>query len=166
MLKLFKKRERPALTERAQTVQVLLVEDDLDQVFLMTESLESARLHVGLHHVDDGEKCLKFLRKEAPYADACDVNLILLDLHMPRMDGFETMTEIVKDERLKHLPVVVLTTSKNPTDVQRMYDLRCSSFITKPVQFDDFTKAIRELTDYWLQVVVLPPGKQPAAGSS
>lgn len=149
--------------ERDRTVQILLVEDDPDQVFLMTDSLESARVHVGLHHVDDGEKCLKFLRKEAPYADARDIDLILLDLHMPRMDGFEAMAELVKDERLKHLPVVVLTTSKNPTDVQRMYNLRCSSFITKPVQHGDFTKAIRELTDYWLEVVVLPRNGQPAA---
>lgn len=140
----------------SRVAEILLVEDNEDDVFLTREAFEAASLRVSLHHVDNGEKCMQFLRKQGDYANAPSPDLILLDMHMPVMDGYEVMTEIVKDDKLRHLPVVVLTTSYEAADIQKMYGLRCNSYITKPVDFDNFVKAIGQLAGYWLTVVVVP----------
>jgi len=141
---------------KTRVAEILLVEDNEDDVFLTREAFDAAHLRVNLHHVDNGEKCLQFLRKQGPYADAATPDLILLDMHMPVMDGYEVLSEIVKDAKLHHLPVVVLTTSYEAEDIRRMYGLRCNSYITKPVDFDSFTKVISQLAGYWLTVVVVP----------
>lgn len=140
----------------SRVAEILLVEDNEDDVFLTREAFDAASLRVNLNHVDNGEKCLQYLRQQGPYAHATMPDLILLDMHMPVMDGHQVLTEIVKDERLCHIPVVVLTTSYEAADVQKMYKLRCNSYITKPLDFDSFVKAIAQLTGYWLTVVVLP----------
>ena len=140
----------------SRVAEILLVEDNEDDVFLTRSAFEASGLRVNLHHVDNGEKCLKFLRKEVPYVGTPFPDLILLDMHMPIMSGYDVLNEIVKDENLRHVPVVVLTTSNEAADVQKMYGLRCSSYITKPVNFDNFVKAIGQLSGYWLTVVVVP----------
>ena len=140
----------------------LLVDDNDDDVFLTREAFDSSNLKVNLHHVDNGEKCLQFLRKQGPYTDVPTPDLILLDMHMPVMDGHQVLTEIVKDEKLRHMPVVVLTTSYEAADIQKMYSLRCSSYITKPLDFDSFVKAIQEMSGYWLTVVMLPESDSKA----
>jgi CheY-like chemotaxis protein len=142
--------------------EILLVEDNEDDVFLTREAFESASLRVNLRHVDNGEKCLEFLRKQGPYADAPTPDLILLDMHMPVMDGHEVLAEIVADEKLHHFPVVVLTTSHEAADIHKMYELRCNSYITKPVDFDSFVGAIGKLAGYWLTVVVMPDNIKPS----
>jgi two-component system, chemotaxis family, response regulator Rcp1 len=145
----------------SRVAEILLVEDSEDDVFLTQEAFESASLRVNLHHVDNGEKCLQFLRKEGPYASVPTPDLILLDIHMPVMNGHEVLAEIVRDETLHHLPVVVLTTSYEAEDIRKMYGLRCNSYITKPVDFDSFVKAIAQLAGYWLTVVVVPTLAEP-----
>ena len=140
----------------SRIAEILLVDDNEDDVYLTREAFDAASLRVNLHHVDNGEKCLQFLRKQGPYANVPSPDLILLDMHMPVMDGHEVLKEIVKDDKLRHLPVVVLTTSYEAADIQKMYGLRCSSYITKPVDFDNFVKAIGQLAGYWLTVVVTP----------
>ena len=140
----------------SRIAEILLVDDNEDDVYLTREAFDAASLRVHLHHVDNGEKCLQFLRKQGPYANVPSPDLILLDMHMPVMDGHEVLKEIVKDDKLRHLPVVVLTTSYEAADIQKMYGLRCSSYITKPVDFDNFVKAIGQLAGYWLTVVVMP----------
>jgi CheY-like chemotaxis protein len=140
----------------SRVAEILLVEDNEDDVFLTREAFDAARLRVNLHHVDNGEKCMRYLRKQDPYADAPTPDLILLDLHMPIMDGREVLAEIVKDENLKSLPVVVLTTSQEAKDIEQMYKLRCNPYITKPVDFNNFVQAISQLAGYWLTLVVLP----------
>lgn len=136
--------------------EILMVEDNEDDVFLTREAFAAASLKVNLHHVNNGEKCLQFLRKQGPYADVPTPDLILLDMHMPVMDGYEVLTAIVADDNLKHLPVVVLTTSYEAADIHKMYKMRCNSYITKPVNFDNFVDAIDKLAGYWLTVVVTP----------
>ena len=140
----------------SRVAEILLVEDNEDDVYLTRAAFDAASLRVNLHHVDDGKKCMQFLRKQGPYADVPTPDLILLDMHMPIMDGHEVLSEIVKDEKLRHLPVVVLTTSYEAADIQKMYSLRCNSYITKPVDFESFVKVIGELAGYWLTVVVMP----------
>ncbi len=147
----------------SRVAEILLVEDNEDDVFLTREAFDVARLRVNLHHVDNGEKCMRFLRKQGPYADAPTPDLILLDLHMPIMDGREVLAEIVKDDKLRHLPVIVLTTSYEAKDIEQMYSLRCNSYITKPVDFNNFVQAISQLAGYWLTLVVLPDAGKPVA---
>ena len=142
---------------RGRPAEVLLVEDNDNDVELTRIGFQRAKFAVNLHHVGNGEECMAFLRKEGKYADAPTPDLVLLDLNMPRMDGREVLEEVVRDERLKHLPIVVLTTSDADKDVLASYKLRCSSYIVKPVDFESFSKAVQSLTDYWFTLVVLPP---------
>lgn len=144
------------LSMRGRHAVVLLVEDNEDHVFLTRASFEEAKLQIDMHHVDDGAKCLAFLRKQPPYEDAPSPDLVLLDIHMPRMDGYEVLDAIVKDDALRHLPVIVLTTSAEALDIERMYGMRCSSYIAKPLDFESFTKAVAQLAGYWLNLVVVP----------
>ncbi|MDP3750557.1 MAG: response regulator [Polaromonas sp.] len=140
----------------SRIAEILLVDDNEDDVFLTREAFDAASLRVNLQHVDNGEKCLQYLRKQGPYAGASTPDLILLDMHMPVMDGYEVLSEIVKDDKLHHLPVVVLSTSYEAADIHKMYGLRCNSYITKPLDFESFVKAISQLAGYWLTVVVVP----------
>ena len=137
--------------------EVLLVEDNDTDVLLMRKSFQCARLAVNLHHVSNGEQCLAFLGKEAGYEDAPTPDLILLDLNMPIMDGRETLAKLVADDRYSHLPVVVLTTSNDERDVFDMYQLRCSAYLTKPVDFVNFQELVQQLGQWWFTLVVLPP---------
>ena len=134
---------------------VLLVEDNADHAFLAREAFEEGARKVSLQHVDNGEKCLAFLRRQAPYENAPRPDLILLDLHMPGMNGFEVMEAIAGDESLRRIAVVVLTTSAERLEVQRLYQLGCKSYMIKPVDFDAFSAALAQLIGYWFGLVVL-----------
>lgn len=140
----------------SRPAEVLLVEDNLGDVILTKEGFRNARLLVNLHHVENGEDCLAFLKKEGRYQDAPTPDLILLDLNMPKMDGREVLAELVADEQLRHLPVVILTTSAGDADVLKMYNLRCSSYIVKPVDFEQFQRVVQSIGEYWFSLVVLP----------
>jgi two-component system response regulator len=136
--------------------EILLVEDNDNDVELTRQGFKLAKLAANLHHARDGEECLAFLRKQGAYAHAPTPDLILLDLNMPRMDGRAVLAELVADETLRHLPVVILTTSAEEQEVLRMYQLRCSSYIVKPVDFDEFLRVIRLIGEYWFTVARLP----------
>lgn len=138
---------------------VLLAEDNENDVILTRAAFKRAKLAVDLHHVENGQECLDFLRKRGRFEDAPTPDLILLDLNMPVIDGREVLQELVREEELRHLPVVILTTSAEEKDILAMYKLRCSSYIVKPVDFDQFMRVVREFSNYWFTVVVLPDGK-------
>jgi two-component system, chemotaxis family, response regulator Rcp1 len=140
----------------AKLANILLAEDNDDDVVLMRHGFELAKLAVELHHVQNGQQCMDFLRKNGPFANAPSPDLVLLDLNMPIMSGREVLAELVADEKLNHIPVVILTTSAEDRDILAMYKLRCSSYIVKPVDFDQFLRVIRSIGDYWLTIVVLP----------
>lgn len=144
------------LIEARRPAVVLLAEDNPDHAYLTKEAFQEARLRVELHHVETGDECLAFLRRHPPFEDAPRPDLILLDIHMPRMDGYEVMEAINADEDLRSLTVVVLSTSDDLIDVERMYQLRCNSFLTKPVDFAQFADLVRKLAGYWFELVVLP----------
>ena len=139
--------------------EILLVEDNDNDVELTRQGFKRSKLLLNLHRAKDGEECMAFLRKQGQYAGVPTPDLILLDLNMPRMDGREVLAAMVADEALCHLPVVVLTTSSQEEEVLKMYKLRCSSYIIKPVDFDQFLQAIRSLAEYWFTVVVLATEK-------
>jgi chemotaxis family two-component system response regulator Rcp1 len=136
--------------------EILLVEDNAGDVELTREAFKKSEPAVNLHHAKDGEQCMAFIRKQGQYTNAPTPDMILLDLNMPRMDGREVLAEISNDESLRHLPVVLLTTSHEEQEILKMYQLRCSSYIVKPVDLHQFVRVIQTFSDYWLTVVVLP----------
>jgi CheY-like chemotaxis protein len=135
---------------------VLLVEDNSQDLILTREGFREAQLHVDLHHVVDGVECLAFLRREGKYHDAPGPDLILLDLNLPRMNGREVLAELVQDEDLRHIPVIVLSTSSADADVIDMYRLRCSSYMIKPVVFSEFVDMVRSFGKFWFDSAKLP----------
>ena len=144
-------------TKLGRPAEILLVEDNADDVFITRKSFENAKFSVNLHHVENGQECMGFLQKQGEYENAPTPDLILLDLNMPVMDGREVLAEIIKDEELRKLPVVILTTSDAEADLLDMYKLRCSSYVTKPVDFNQFQHVVQQISEYWFTVVVLPP---------
>ena len=145
------------LPSQSRPAEILLVDDSSIDFKLTSKAFERERLKVNLHHVENGEECLKFLRKQGKYEGVPTPDLILLDINMPVMDGHEVLAELVQDENLKHLPVVVLTSSEDERDVLMMYKLRCNAYLTKPVDAFKFQEVIKLLNAFWLTVVVLPP---------
>lgn len=141
-------------------IDILLVEDDPGDVELTKEGLQDAKMLVTLHVVDDGEKALRFLRKEAPYLEAARPDIILLDLNMPRKNGMETLEEIKNDPALRSIPVVILTTSEAEADIARCYDLGANCYITKPISFEAFTKVVAMIEEFWFTIVRMPSKKK------
>ena len=141
-------------------IRILMADDDEDDRLMTKEALEEARLLNTIDFVHDGVELIQYLKNESPYEDAGEnprPDLILLDLNMPRKSGREALEEIKADPKLKRIPVVILTTSEADTDIIRSYDLGASSFIVKPVSFDGLVKTMEGLSQYWTQIVRLPP---------
>lgn len=137
-------------------VKILLVEDNLGDVRLTIEALKEAKVLNKLILAKDGIAALSLLRQEGQYADVGPPDLILLDLNLPKKDGREVLAEIKNDEKLKHIPVVVLTTSRDEEDVLKSYNLHANCYINKPVDLDQFMKVVKTIEDFWLGIVVLP----------
>ncbi|MEV0399890.1 response regulator [Actinoallomurus sp. NPDC050550] len=137
-------------------IDVLLVEDDPGDVVLTKEAFKDNKVSNRLSIVGDGEEAMRFLRQEGDYADAPRPDLVLLDLNLPRMDGGQVLGEIKADETLRTIPVVVLTTSEAEEDILRSYRLHANAYVTKPVDFDQFIKVVRQIDDFFVGVVKLP----------
>jgi two-component system, chemotaxis family, response regulator Rcp1 len=137
-------------------IDILLVEDNPGDARLTREALRDAKVRNNLHIVPDGVEALAFLRRQGRYAEAPTPDLILLDLNLPKKDGREVLEEIKREEGLRHIPVVVLTTSKAETDVLESYRLQANAFVTKPVDLEQFLEVVRSIEQFWLQVVRLP----------
>ncbi|WP_020681839.1 response regulator [Marinobacterium rhizophilum] len=150
--------------DHGRPAEILLVEDNDNDVELTRIGFKRTHLSINLHHVPDGVECMAFLHKEGQYAGVPTPDLILLDLNMPRMNGREVLEAISQDDGLRHLPVVVLTTSDAESDVLSSYKLRCSSYIVKPVDFENFARVVQSLTDYWFTLVVLPTEQRTRRG--
>jgi CheY-like chemotaxis protein len=138
--------------------EVLLVEDNPGDVRLTKEALLEGKVINRLSVTPDGEEALRFLRRSAGYEKAPRPDLVLLDLNLPKKDGREVLAEIKGDERLRRIPVIVLTTSKADEDVVKSYQLHANCYITKPVDFGQFISVVKSIEDFWLCVVKLPPG--------
>jgi two-component system, chemotaxis family, response regulator Rcp1 len=140
----------------SRPVEILLVEDNPGDVRLTIEALKEGKL---LNHVsvaEDGVEALSFLRQEGQYAGRPLPDLILLDLNLPKKDGREVLAEIKEDRKLRHIPVVVLTTSVAEHDVLRTYDLHANCYINKPVDLEQFIEIVKSVGNFWFSVVMLP----------
>jgi len=147
------------MPEAARPITILLADDDADDRMLTREALAESRLANDLRFVEDGQQLMDYLCRRGRFESANESprpGLILLDLNMPRKDGREALGEIKGDPHLRHIPVVVLTTSKAEEDIYRTYDLGVNSFITKPVTFDGLVKVMGALGRYWFEIVELP----------
>ena len=141
------------MTYSDNVVEILLVEDNPRDAELTIRALKKRNLANSLHHVEDGVEALDFLFARGRYSDR-DINdtpkVVLLDLKLPRIDGLEVLTAIKADERTQSIPVVIVTSSAEDPDVKKAYQLGANSYVIKPVDFAQFSDAIRQLGLYWL----------------
>ncbi|MBW0256211.1 MULTISPECIES: response regulator [unclassified Cellulomonas] len=144
------------MARNGKVIDVLLVEDDPGDVLMTREAFEDNKVANRLAVVSDGVSALAFLRKEGEHADAPTPDLVLLDLNLPRMDGREVLEAMKNDDALRSIPVVVLTTSEAEEDVVRSYSLHANAYVTKPVDFERFIEVVRQIDEFFVEVVRLP----------
>jgi two-component system, chemotaxis family, response regulator Rcp1 len=140
----------------ARPVQILIVEDNPADARLVREVMRDSKILNEIHWVPDGVEALAFLRAQGKYADAPRPNLIFLDLNMPRKDGREVLREVKSDEKLKRIPIVVMTSSQAEEDVARAYDQHANCYVRKPIDFDQFHLVVKTLENFWFATVELP----------
>jgi CheY-like chemotaxis protein len=138
-------------------IDVLLVEDDPGDILMTKEAFEHYKIRNQLHVVTDGEQALDFLHQTGAYAGSPRPGLILLDLNLPRRDGLEVLAELKQDPVLRVIPVVILTTSQADEDILRSYSLHANAYVSKPVDFERFMDVIRQIDNFFVTVVKLPP---------
>jgi len=145
--------------ERGRPIEILLIEDNEGDVRLTMEALKEGRVLNHMTVAKDGEMAMTMLRRQGKYALAPRPDIILLDLNLPKKDGREVLEEIKKDEFLKVIPVVVLTTSRDERDIMKSYNLHANCYVTKPVDLGQFLEVVKTIEDFWFTIVVLPPRK-------
>jgi two-component system, chemotaxis family, response regulator Rcp1 len=137
-------------------IEILLIEDSPSDADLAREALGQGKILNNLHFVEDGVEAIDFLRRRGLYVAAPRPDLILLDLNLPKKSGVEVLEEIKTDTNLKLIPVVILTTSAAQEDILKSYSLHANCYITKPVDFVQFTRVVKLIEEFWLAVVKLP----------
>jgi CheY-like chemotaxis protein len=150
------------MTTDWRPIEVLLVEDDQGDVLLTKEAFDFNKVRNRLHVVNDGEQAMAFLRRENDYHDAPRPDLMLLDLNLPRMGGLEVLSEVKADADLRTIPVVILTTSEAEEDILHSYRLHANAYVSKPVDFEQFIRVVRQIDDFFVTVVKLPSKGQPS----
>ena len=143
--------------DKVKPIEILIAEDNPGEVRLTVKALEQSKLKNKLNVVPDGIEAMKYLRQEGNYCDVVQPDIVFLDLNMPRMDGRQVLAEMKEDQSLKHIPVVVLTTSDAEQDVVCSYQLHANCYITKPVDMEQFFKVVTSIEDFWFKIVKLPP---------
>lgn len=138
-------------------IEILLVEDDPGDVTLTREALKTGKVNNVLHVAEDGVAAMAYLRRQPPYGHARHPDLMLLDLNLPKKDGREVLAEVKSDPGLRHIPVVVLTTSSADEDILRSYDLHANAYVQKPVNLSRFMQVVQSIDGFFLSVVRLPP---------
>jgi len=137
-------------------IEILLVEDNPGDVRLTVEALRDSKIQNRLHIAKDGMEAVAFLHRKGEYADAPHPDLILLDLNLPKMNGPEVLAEIKEDTGLKHIPVVVLSGSRDIEDITKTYNLHANCYVTKPIDLEQFIMVVKSVRDFWLTIVKLP----------
>lgn len=141
---------------KIKDIEMLLVEDNDADVILIQESLSQLSLHPILTRVDNGEAAINYVSKKYEYADAKTPNVILLDINLPKQSGIEVLKFIRSDESLKHIPVIMLSTSGIKKDIIQSYALGANSYLIKPMDFNEFMDCIKMFSDYWFNIISLP----------
>ncbi len=139
-----------------RVINILLVEDSPSEVRLTQEAFKNSRLPNTICVANDGIQAMAFLNKEGIHKDVPLPDLILLDLNMPRKDGFAVLADIKSNSKFRMIPVIILTTSDTESDINKSYDLHANCYIIKPVGFDKFVNVIKQIEDFWFTIVQLP----------
>jgi two-component system, chemotaxis family, response regulator Rcp1 len=147
-------------SRNSKPIEILLVEDSPGDIRLIQEALVEAKVRNTMQVVNDGVEAMAYLRREDPYTQVTRPGLILLDLNLPRKNGFEVLREVKADRSLKRIPVVILTTSQAEQDIVKSYDLYANAYISKPVGLDQFLSMLKVIEDFWLEIVKLPVEKK------
>ena len=146
------------MSAQIRPAEILLIEDNPGDVELIREALQFGRVLNRISVVTDGEAALAFLNRAPGFENAARPDLILLDLNLPRKDGFEVLKEVKEHRDLSNVPVVILTSSQADRDILKSYNLHANCFISKPVDVDEFLNTVRSTGEFWLSIVKLPPG--------
>ena len=141
---------------RTRTAEILLVDDSQADVRLTREALARTAIDAHLSVVHDGEAALAFLGKVGQFATSPTPDLVLLDLEMPKMDGRELLAQVKGDPALRHIPVIVLSTSEAPRDIGDCYALGANAYVVKPADFDELVRALGQIASFWFGVAELP----------
>jgi chemotaxis family two-component system response regulator Rcp1 len=137
-------------------INILLVEDNPGDVELTEDALRRSKVATKVSVVTDGEDAMDYLRQQSAFEEETMPDLVLLDLNLPRKDGMEVLREMKEDPNLRHIPVVVLTTSEAERDILASYELGANCFISKPVDLTEFRKVVESIDDFWFTIVKLP----------
>jgi CheY-like chemotaxis protein len=137
-------------------IEVLLVEDNPGDVWLMQEAFREVNRSIHLHVAYDGVEAMSYLKHEGAHAQAPRVDIILLDLNLPKMDGREVLARIKQDDSLKTIPTLILTTSAAQADIVKSYQLQANCYLSKPVQLEAFENLVKGINDFWLMKATLP----------
>ena len=137
-------------------ISILLVEDNEGDVLLTTDALYEGKISNSISVVRDGWEAIQFLEKTGSYTNAVIPDLILLDVNLPKMNGHEVLKVIKSSEKLKHIPVIMLTTSSSEGDIMQSYQNYANCYITKPVETENFMEVITSIEDFWISIVKLP----------
>ncbi len=144
------------MTPSYRPINILLVEDNPGDVELTEDALRRSKVATKVSVVTDGEDAIDYLRQQSAFQEETMPDLVLLDLNLPRKDGMEVLREMKDDPNLKHIPVVVLTTSEAERDILTSYELGANCFISKPVDLTEFRKVVESIDDFWFTIVKLP----------
>ena len=144
------------MTSARRVIDVLLIEDDPGDELITREASEHNKIRNSLHVARDGQEGLDFLYQRGSHRDAPRPDLILLNLNLPKYDGRQLLEKVKSDPDLCHIPIVILTTSAAEEDVLRSYQLHANAYVTKPVDFEQFITAVRQIDDFFVQIVRLP----------
>lgn len=139
-----------------KTLQVLLVEDNEGDVRLIKEAFNESKIDKVFSVAKDGEEALNYLYRRGKYADSVRPDIILLDINLPKKNGFEVLENIKKDDDLRRIPVIMLSSSSSEDHILKSYDLSANCYVTKPVDFDEYTQTVKTIEDFWFQMAKLP----------
>ena len=145
------------MTDSGKPVEILLAEDNPGDAKLTQKAFEEGNILNNLHIVENGVEAMDFLNQRGEYEDTTRPDLVLLDLNMPRKDGWDVLEEIKEDPELRRLPVIVLTSSEAEADIVKSYDLQANAYLNKPVDYSGFMDVVRSFEEFWLSVVKMPP---------
>lgn len=144
-----------------KSINILLVEDNPGDIRLTQEAFKDGKIKNDISVVMDGEEAIFYLKKTGKYSNSMTPDIILLDLNLPKKDGFEVLSEIKNDDNLKFIPVIILSTSSAQSDIFMTYSRHANCYILKPVDFNQFTQVVQMIEAFWLKLVILPEKNQP-----
>ena len=140
----------------AKTQNILLVEDNHADILLTREAFKEGTIPHEMNAVNDGVEAISYLKRAGKYADAARPDIILLDINLPKKNGFEVLAEIKQDPDLKHIPAIILSTSSSKHDIRKAYEMHANCYLIKPIELEDFLRVIRSLEDFWFNVAAIP----------